>query len=140
MDSMGMAAMLVAGLLGAAAGSGLTWRVVGARATARHARLVAAAREQVAASTKNLRTVNLRLQTELEKEKATARQRQAGFAAEQRASVSRLEGQLRFAYAEIDRLNASSNAGAGSRGGFHALLDSDRVDEHGFALTRPFQR
>lgn len=139
MDSMGMAAMLVAGLLGAAAGGGLTWRVVGARATARHARLVAAAREQVAASTKNLRTVNLRLQTELEKEKATARQRQAGFAAEQRASVSRLEGQLRFAYAEIDRLNGTARAESSGRGGFHAHLDAE-ADEQGFALTRPFQR
>jgi kynureninase len=83
MDVMGIATALSAGLVGAALGAAVTWRVIGNRAAARHARLVAAAREQVAASTQNARAVNARLQAELEKEKLSARERQAAFAAEQ---------------------------------------------------------
>lgn len=132
MDVMGMASLALAGLLGAALGGAVTWRVIGVRASARHARLVTAAREQVAASTQNLRAVNARLQAELEKEKIASRQRQAAVAAEQRSSVTRLEGQLRFAYAEIDRLNAAARGGA---------MPADGVtDGNGFALTRPFER
>lgn len=133
MDMMAIATALVAGLLGAVLGAGFAWRVVGARAAARHARLVAAAREQVAASTQNLRATNARLQAELEKERTAAQQRQVAFSAEQRSSVTRLEGQLRFAYAEIDRLNAATR-GQGSSPG------DSQTDVHGFALTRPYER
>ncbi len=133
MNMMDIAAVLLAGLLGAVLGGGVAWRVIGARATARHARLVAAAREQVAASAQNLRAVNARLQAELEKERTTSQQRQMAFTAEQRSSVTRLEGQLRFAYAEIDRLNAAPR-GSGSAAGEGA------TDVHGFALTRPYER
>jgi hypothetical protein len=133
MDIMGIATMLAAGLVGAVLGAALAWRVIGDRAKARHVRLVASAREQVVASTQNLRAVNARLQAELEKERTGAQQRQAAFAAEQRSSVTRLEGQLRFAYAEIDRLNAGSKGAGGAQ--------SDGVtDGSGFALTRPFER
>ncbi|GAB4554863.1 MAG: hypothetical protein IV105_05230 [Rhizobacter sp.] len=133
MNMMEIASALLAALLGAVLGGTLTWRVVGVRAKARHARLVAAAREQLTASTQNLRAVNARLQAELEKERTAAQQRQMAFAAEQRSSVTRLEGQLRFAYAEIDRLNA------GTRG--PGAAPSDGVtDGSGFALTRPFER
>lgn len=133
MDVMGIATVLSAGLVGAALGAAVTWRVIGSRAAARHARLVAAAREQVAASTQNARAVNARLQAELEREKLSARERQAAFAAEQRSSVTRLEGQLRFAYAEIDRLNAAARGGG--------VPPGDGVtDGSGFALTRPFER
>ncbi|HEY0821697.1 MAG TPA: hypothetical protein VGD46_23180 [Rhizobacter sp.] len=133
MDVMAMATAGIAGLAGAGVGAVAAWRVIGVRAAARHTRLVAAAREQVAASTQNLRAVNARLQAELEKEKLSARERQAAFAAEQRSSVTRLEGQLRFAYAEIDRLNAAARGGA--------PLPGDGVtDGSGFALTRPFER
>ncbi|MBX3622719.1 MAG: hypothetical protein KF891_22350 [Rhizobacter sp.] len=134
MDMTGIATALAAGSIGALLGGAMAWRVLGARATARYARLVAAAREQVATSTQNLRTTNARLQAELEKEKASARQRQLAFAAEQRASVTRLEGQLRFAYAEIDRLNGSSGGDA------HARPGDGATDAHGFALTRPYER
>jgi hypothetical protein len=133
MDVMAIATAGIAGLAGAGVGAVAAWRVVGVRAAARHTRLVAAAREQVAASTQNLRAVNARLQAELEKEKLSARERQAAFAAEQRASVTRLEGQLRFAYAEIDRLNAAARGGTASPG-------DGVTDGSGFALTRPFER
>lgn len=133
MDVMGIAATLIAGLVGAVIGSAVTWRVIGVRAAARHTHLLAAAREQVAASTQNVRAVNVRLQAELDKERLAARERQAAFAAEQRASVTRLEGQLRFAYAEIDRLNAAARSGGAPPG-------DGVTDGHGFALTRPFER
>ena len=133
MNMMEIASALLAGLLGAVLGAGVAWRVVGVRAKARHARLVAAAREQVAASTQNLRAVNARLQAELEKERTSSQQRQMAFAAEQRSSVTRLEGQLRFAYAEIDRLNAAAR-GPGAPPG------DGVTDGTGFALTRPFER
>ena len=133
MDIMGIATLLGAGLAGAVLGAGAAWQVLGSRAKARHARLVATAREQLTASTQNLRAVNARLQAELEKEKTAAAQRQAAFAAEQRSSVTRLEGQLRFAYAEIDRLNAGARGTGGATG-------DGVTDGSGFALTRPFER
>lgn len=133
MDVMGIATALTAGLAGAVLGAVVAWRVIGMRAELRHTQLVAAAREQVTASTQNLRAVNARLQAELDREKLSARERQAAFAAEQRSSVTRLEGQLRFAYAEIDRLNAASRGGA-------AMPGDGIADGSGFALTRPFER
>jgi hypothetical protein len=133
MDMMAIATALAAGLIGAMLGATLAWRVIGSRAAARHARLVTTAREQVAASAQNLRAVNARLQAELEKEKTASQQRQAAFALEQRSSVTRLEGQLRFAYAEIDRLNAATR-------GPGASPPDTQTDSHGFALTRPYER
>lgn len=134
MDMMGIATTLLAGLIGAVLGGVVAWRVIGARAEARHARLVVAAREQVATTTQNQRAVNARLQAELEKERTASQQRQAAFAAEQRSSVTRLEGQLRFAYAEIDRLNAAARGPGG------AAPSDTSTDAHGFALTRPYER
>jgi len=133
MDMMAIATALAAALVGAMLGGTLAWRVIGSRAAARHARLVTAAREQVAASSQNLRAVNARLQAELEKEKTASQQRQAAFALEQRSSVTRLEGQLRFAYAEIDRLNAATRGPGGP-------VADTQTDSHGFALTRPYER
>lgn len=138
MDMSIVATVLAAGFAGACLGGGVVWQLVRSRAATRYARVVAAAREQVAASTQNLRAANARLQAELEKEKASARQGRMVFAAEHRATVTRLEGQLRFAYAEIDRLNGSD----ASREAAHAALaHADApTDAHGFALTRPFER
>jgi kynureninase len=133
MDITGITASVAAALVGGLLGAGISWRVLASRASARHARLVTAAREQVAASSQNLRAVNARLQAELEKEKTGSRQREMAIMAEQRASVTRLEGQLRFAYAEIDRLNAAHRGGGSSQG-------DGVTDGHGFALTRPFER
>jgi hypothetical protein len=132
MDMTGMATTVAVGVSGALLGAGLAWRVLSVRAHARHGRLVNVAREQLAASTQNLRAVNARLQADLEKEKTASRQREMALSAEQRASVTRLEGQLRFAYAEIDRLNAAARGGAQPADGV--------TDGHGFALTRPFER
>jgi hypothetical protein len=132
MDLTGVATTVAVGVSGALLGAGVAWRILAVRASARHARLVNAAREQLSASTQNLRAVNARLQADLEKEKTASRQREMALGAEQRASVTRLEGQLRFAYAEIDRLNAAARGGA---------LPGDGVtDGQGFALTRPFER
>ena len=133
MDMMGIATTLAAGLLGALLGAAVAWRLMSKRAAARHARLVTTAREQIAASSQNLRAVNARLQADLEKEKSASQARQVAFATEQRASVTRLEGQLRFAYAEIDRLNASTKGSGGAAG-------DGVTDGSGFALTRPFER
>ena len=133
MNMMEIASALLAVLLGAVLGTAVAWRMIGARAKMRHARLVAAAREQVAASTQNMRAVNARLQAELEKERIASQQRQMAFTAEQRSSVTRLEGQLRFAYAEIDRLNAAAR-------GPGAATGDGVTDGSGFALTRPFER
>lgn len=133
MDMATFTTTLGAGAAGLLLGAVIAWRVVKVQAKQQHARLVAAAREQLAASTNNMRATNARLQAELERERVSAQQRVAATAAEQRASVARLEGQLRFAYAEIDRLNAVAG---GSRG------DGDDVltDGTGFALTRPYAR
>ena len=132
MDMTGWATTVAVGVGGALLGASLAWRVLAARATTRHARLVTAAREQLVSSTQNLRAVNARIQADLEKEKTASRQREMALTAEQRASVTRLEGQLRFAYAEIDRLNAAGRGGT---------LPGDGVtDGQGFALTRPFER
>lgn len=133
MNMMDISAVLLAGLLGVVLGGGVAWRVIGARAAARHAHLVVAAREQVMATTQNQRAVNARLQAELEKERSASQQRQMVFAAKQRTSVTRLEGQLRFAYAEIDRLNAATR-------GPNATPGDGVIDGSGFALTRPFER
>jgi len=133
MDMMRIATTLAAGLLGALLGAVAAWRLMGKRTAARHACLVAIAREQIAASSQNLRAVNARLQADLEKEKSASQARQLAFATEQRASVTRLEGQLRFAYAEIDRLNAGTKGSSGAAG-------DGVTDGSGFALTRPFER
>jgi hypothetical protein len=133
MNMMGIATTLATGLFGLLLGAGVAWRIIGARAKVRHARLVAAAREQLATSSQGLRAINARLQADLEKEKVASQQRQMAFVVEQRSSVTRLEGQLRFAYAEIDRLNAGGRGRAGE-------LAGSATDHEGFALTRPFER
>ena len=133
MDMIGMATMLLAGLMGALLGGAVAWRLMGKRAAARHARLVAAARDQIATTSQNLRATNAKLQAELEKEKTASQLRQTAFATEQRSSITRLEGQLRFAYAEIDRLNAAARGPSGAQ-------DDGITDGSGFALTRPFER
>lgn len=133
MDAMGWAMTLTGAVLGMMAGAALAWRVIGQRAKQRHARLVAAAREQIVTTTQNLRATNARLQAELEKERAVVQQRQSVVSAQLRSEVARLEGQLRFAYVEIDRLNS----GSGKHGGASAEV---QTDVHGFALTRPYER
>jgi TolA-binding protein len=122
-------------LAGVMVGGAFAWRVSQQKAQARHQRLVANAREQMVASTQKLRTVNARLQADLEKERNSVQTQVASVQAERRADVARLEGQLRYAYAEIDRLNAATRGGT-AQSGF-----SDTTSEaSGFALTRPYSR
>jgi hypothetical protein len=132
MDMMSLGTAAAAGMAGLLLGAIGAWRIVSQRAEVRHARLVAAAREQLATSTHNVRATNARLQSELDKERIASQQRLTAGMAEQRASVARLEGQLRFAYAEIDRLSAAV--------GERPDDTSGPTDASGFALTRPYSR
>lgn len=116
--------------LGVLVGGTVVWYVCSGRAERRHKRLVVAAREQYATGTQGLRATNARLQASLETEKQTVQARLDQAAREHRAELSRVEGQLRYAYAEIDRLQA--------RGPDEA--PPDVADGRGFALTRPFER
>lgn len=134
MDTLRFASTLLAALVGLLAGSLITWQIMRKQSARRYARLVAAAREQLVASTQNLRVANGRLQADLQNEQAAAHDRQVAFVAKQRESVLRLEGQLRFAYGEIDRLRMAAGHGSAASGG--AVPD----DPHGFAVTRPYER
>ena len=118
--------------LGMVVGGVIAWQWCASRATKRQRRLVATAREQYASGTQGLRATNARLQAALDQEKQAIQGRLAAAAADHRAEVVRLEGQLRFAYAEIDRLQARGRASGAASG--------EPADAHGFALTRPFER
>ncbi len=133
MDAMWLATTLIAGLCGAALGAFIAWRIQARLAQARHVRLVASAREQIAASIQSQRALNTRLQAELERERANNQRKLLAASADDRASIARLEGQLRFAYAEIDRLNANAKAQG-------ITLPDTETDGNGFALTRPLAR
>jgi len=132
---MNLAWMISAGTaagLGMIVGGAIAWQWCSSRAMKRQRRLVATAREQYATGTQGLRATNARLQASLDKEKLAIQGRLAAAAADHRAELVRLEGQLRFAYAEIDRLQA--------RGTGEGAAPGAPTDAHGFALTRPFER
>ncbi|WP_157604190.1 hypothetical protein [Rhizobacter sp. Root1221] len=116
--------------LGMIVGGVAAWQVCARRAEQRRRKFVAATRQQYATGTQGLRATNVRLQTALDQEKLAIQTRLSASAAEHRAALSRMEVQLQFAYAEIDRLQAPGRPGALAEGG----------DVHGFALTRPFPR
>ncbi len=138
MDMLAIGTAAAAGLSGFLLGGVIAWRKVSVRASLRYSRLVATAREQLAASTQSLRTTNARLQAELEKERTQAQQRIAVGIADQRSSLARLESQLRIAYAEIDRLTAAENERERSR--FNDAADDDASEDNsGFAVTRPYE-
>jgi multidrug resistance efflux pump len=123
---------LVGAFAGVVTGGMLAWGLASQRAKTRQARWVAAARQQLAASSTASRTRIQNLTTELDKERKAVDERLAGAGAEQRSTIARLEGQLAFAYAEIDRMNADIDQNAG-----RATHDS-MIDGNGFALTRPY--
>ncbi len=133
MDMTALTPALTGASIGALISGGVVWRTLSVRAAARHVHLLTVAREQVAAQTQSMRAAHARLQAELTRERSTAQQRHMAALAEQRASVTRLEGQLRFAYAEIDRLNAANLHHTGLPG--DGMTDGD-----GFAVTRPYER
>ena len=131
MDLAWMALAGVAAGLGMVFGGAVAWRLCSRRAARRQRQLAAAAREKHLAGTERLRAANARLQAALDEEKLAVKGRLSSAAAEHRAALARAEGQLQFAYAEIDRLQAS---------GRHAGLPPGHTDVHGFALTLPFSR
>jgi len=130
MDLAWMALAATAGGLGMAIGGAVAWRVCARRATRCQRKLAAAAREQYLTGTQRLRAANARLQAALDQEKLAMQGRLSVAAAEHRAAMARAEGQLQFAYAEIDRLQAPSRRDE----------STEARDIHGFALTRPFPR
>lgn len=142
---MDMAATWGFGVAGLLLGAGVSWALIARRASQREARLVAAAREQVAVSTQGIRAAHAKLQAELEKERAAAAASQSGPQVQleqQRLLVQRLQAQLRAANAEIDRLQGAS-APPPARPPAPAprfLLPEDQIDPDGFAMTRPFER
>lgn len=117
-------------LVGALVGGGAAWHLCSRQAQRRHRRTVVAAKEQYVSGTQGLRATNARLQAALDQEKTAIQGRLAAAAADHRAALTRVEGQLRFAYAEIDRLQQAARSPSGA---------SPR-EAHGFALTRPFER
>jgi len=130
---MNLAWLPLAGMaagLGMAFGGAVAWQVCARRAAHCQRRLAGAAREQYLAGTQRLRATNTRLQTALDQEKLVLQHRLSAAAADHRAALARAEGQLQFAYAEIDRLQASGRRGE----------PPEASDMHGFALTRPFFR
>jgi hypothetical protein len=123
---------LIGSLVGALSGGILAWLVCSQRAKVRQARWVAAARQQLAAGNNANRAKIVRLTADLEKERESVQERINAAGAEQRSTIARLEGQLAFAYAEIDRMNAEIDEHAG-----RAPHDS-MIDGTGFAMTRPY--
>lgn len=119
-----------AALVGLLLGAGIAWQLANRRAAVRERRLVVAAKEQYATGTQALRATNTRLQAAVDQEKQAVQARLSAAAADHRAALARVEGQLRFAYAEIDRLQAAQHAHGGE----------DPVEAHGFAVTRPYTR
>ena len=115
--------------LGLLVGGAVAWHLCTGRAERRHKRLVVAAREQYATGTQGLRATNARLQAAVETEKQSVQARLTQAAQDHRTEVARLEGQLRFAYAEIDRLQAHERP-----------EPADAGEGREFALTRPFER
>ena len=120
---------IVTALAGVVLGAAASWHVVNGRAEQRERRLRHEAQEQHHQSTRKLRAANTRLQVELETERASVQQRVQSALAAQRTTTDRLEEQLRFAYAEIDRLK-----------GFQPEKTTQDVvmGDDGFALTQPF--
>ena len=112
-------------------GGAVAWQVCARRAVRRQRKLASAAREHYLAGTERLRAANTRLQAALDQEKVAIQGRLSTAAAEHRAALARAEGQLQFAYAEIDRLQTS---------GRQADPSEKSSDVHGFALTLPFTR
>lgn len=125
-----LVSMAAGALVGAIVGGGVAWQLCTRRSLARQRRIVVAAKAQYVAGTQGLRATTTRLQAALDQEKLAIQGRLAAAAADHRAALGRVEGQLRFAYAEIDRLQTAARPPAAGATG----------DGHGFALTRPFER
>jgi len=71
--------------------------------------LLAAANEQAAATQENLRSAHRSAQLELEQLRVSVSAQVRAAVAAEKAAVARLEGTLKLAYEELDRLRAQSN-------------------------------
>jgi hypothetical protein len=123
---------LVGAFAGAVVGGMLAWNLANHRAKLRQGRWVAAARQQLAAGNNASRAKITKLAAELEKERESVQDRILAAGADQRSVIARLEGQLAFAYAEIDRMNSEIDERAGR------TPHDSMIDGNGFALTRPY--
>jgi molecular chaperone GrpE (heat shock protein) len=121
--------VVVALLLGAAAGSWFTFRFARRRFASRLRRATEELQQRHAASAEKLRAAQLRAQTELEQTRNSFKRQLAVVAAEPRAAAARAEERLRAVYDELDRLR---------RGG--GAPDTGSADlAEGFAATRPMR-
>lgn len=119
----------VALLLGAAAGGLIAFRVLRQRFASRLRRTTDELQRRQVATTEQLRSAQVRAQTELEQTRAAFKRQLAVVAAEPRAAAARAEERLRAAYDELDRLRRGAVA---TETGPSELGD-------GFAATRPMR-
>jgi ElaB/YqjD/DUF883 family membrane-anchored ribosome-binding protein len=121
-----IAAVLVIGVIG---GAWAALRFARSRFESRLKRLTEELHQRHAATAEQLRTAQVRAQTELEQSRNTFKRQLAAVAAEPRAALERTEDRLKAAYAELDRLRGKGTA---ADTGSAELTD-------GFAATRPMR-
>jgi len=114
-------------ILGAVAGGWGTLYLMRMRFDAQFRRATDELRQRNAAMSEQLRTAQVRSQTELEQARNTFKRQLADLAAEPRIAQERIEARLKAAYAELDRLR---KAGVDT-------APTDLTD--GFAATRPMR-
>lgn len=121
--------MLVGAALfvGAAAGAWATLHVMRVRFNMQLRRATEELRKRDAAMSEQLRTAQVRSQTELEQARNGFKRQLAELSAEPRVALERAEARLKGAYAELDRLR-------------RAGVDTAPTDlSDGFAATRPMR-
>jgi exonuclease VII large subunit len=99
-----IAAVAAAVAAGAAVGWWVVNRILVRQFKARLARATEQLRQQHAATDDKLRSAHTRAQLELEQLRASLPRQIAAASTDARAKVTRLEEQLRFCHAELDRL------------------------------------
>ena len=117
-------------VIGMSAGAWLTLPFTRSRFEARLRRVTEELQQRHAATAEQLRTAQVRAQTELEQSRNSFKRQLAAMAAEPRAALERAEDRLKAVYAELDRLRGNHSAGPDT--GSAELSD-------GFAATRPMR-
>ena len=120
-----VAAALLIGLIG---GAWATLRFTRSRFESRLRRVTEELHQRHAATAEQLRTAQVRAQTELDQSRNSLKRQLAVVAAEPRAALERAEDRLKAAYAELDRLRGKGPVDSGPA----ELTD-------GFAATRPMR-
>jgi hypothetical protein len=118
--------LAAAGLTGAIVGAWVTFRYLRTRFDRELRRATDELHQRHLTTADQLRAAQVRAQTELDQTRNAFKRQLAAAAAEPQVALQRTEARLKAAYAELDRLRAASNPGAGS---------ADLAD--GFAATRP---